>query len=80
MKIGDYFIRESVPQRIANAKGKYSTQFMSGNMMNGKPSRIKNLEDGVRMGGYDVNIRKPAAKQTDFQQPMMSGYSEFWLG
>jgi hypothetical protein len=77
MKIGDYFIKESVPQKIANAKGKFSTQFMSGDLMNEKPSRKKNLEAGARMGGYEVN-RKPATNRTDTQQPMAC-HSEFWI-
>lgn len=79
MKIGDYFIRESVPQRIANAKGKFSTQFMRGDMMNEKTSGKKTIEESVRMEGYEVNVRKPAAKRTDMQQPI-TGHSEFWLG
>ena len=79
MKIGDYFIRESVPQRIANAKGKFSTQFMSGDITNEKTSVNKTPADGFRMEGYELNIRKPMAKRTDMQQPM-AGYSEFWIG
>jgi hypothetical protein len=79
MKIGDYFIRESVPQRIANAKGKFSTQFMRGDMMNEKTSGKKTIEESVRMEGYEVNVRKPTAKRTDMQQPI-TGHSEFWLG
>ena len=79
MKVGDYFIRESVPQRVANAKGKYSTQFMSGDFMKEKSSGIKTMEDGVRMGGYEVNTKKTTKTRTDFQQPL-TGHSEFWLG
>jgi len=79
MKVGDYFIRESVPQRIANTKGKYSTLFMSGDMKNEKKSGKKSSEENYRVGGYDVNSRKPATNRTDFQQPM-AGYSEFWIG
>jgi len=79
MKGGDYFIRESVPQRIANVKGKYSTQFMSGNIKNELSSGKKDMEDSVRMGGYEVNFRKPVTNRNDFQQPM-TGHSEFWLG
>ena len=79
MKSGDYFSRTSVPQRIATTKGKYSTQFMSGDIKNEKTSRITNLEKRVRMGGYDVNGRKPEINRTDMQQPM-AGYSEFWIG
>ena len=79
MKIGDYFIRESVPQRIANTKGKYSSQFMSRDIKNEKKSRITNLEEGVRMRAYDVNVRKPIITGTDKLQPM-ARYSEFWIG
>jgi len=79
MKIGDYFIRKSVPQRSVNAKGKFSTQFMSGNMKNENTTRKKNLEESVRMGVYEVNVGKPAANRTDIQQPI-TGRSEFWLG
>ena len=76
MKVGDYFIRESIPQRIANVKGKYSTQFMSVD----KPSGNRKPEDGFRMKGYDVpNVRKPESKRTNFQHPF-AGHSEFWLG
>ena len=78
MKTVDYLIRESVPQRIANTKGKYSNLFMSGEVKYEKASRITNLEEGIRMGGYDVNVRKPAKNRTDKQQPM-AGYSEFWI-
>jgi len=79
MKIENYFIRESVPQRIANANGKFSTQFMSGNMKNENTTRKKKLEESVRMGGYEVNVNKPAVNRTDMQQPI-TGHSEFWLG
>ena len=78
MKTEDYFIRESVPQRIANAKGKYSTQFMSGDMKNEKKHGNKNLEDSVRMGGYEVSARKPLTNRIDIQQPM-ARHSEFWI-
>jgi len=79
MNVGDYFIRESIPQRVANAKGKYSTLFMSGDMKNEKKSGKKTMEVSSRMGGYNVNVRKPATSLTDAQQPM-AGYSEFWIG
>jgi len=79
MKVGDYFIRESVPQRIANAKGKYSTLFMSGDMNNEKNFGKKTMDESTRMGGYNANVRKPATSRTDTQQPM-AAYSEFWIG
>ena len=78
MKKGEYFIRESVPQRIANAKGKYSNLFMSGDVKCENASRVTSLEEGVNMGGYDVNAKKSAKNRTDRQQPM-AGYSEFWI-
>ena len=78
MKTEDYFMN-SVPQKIANAKGRFSTQFMSGDIKTENLSRKKSLEEGVRMGGYEVNIRKPATSRTDIQQPM-ARYSEFWIG
>ncbi|MDR1154975.1 MAG: hypothetical protein LBL04_09685 [Bacteroidales bacterium] len=79
MKAGDYVVGGSLRQRLANAGGKISAQFMSGDLEKENPSRKKDLEESVRMGGYDVNVRKPATAGTDMQQPM-SGYSEFWIG
>jgi hypothetical protein len=79
MKAGDYFVGSSLRQRLANARGKISTQFMSGDLQKENPSRKTALEESVRMGGYDVNVKKPATTGTDMQQPM-SGYSEFWIG
>ena len=79
MKTGDYFIKKSVSQRIANAKGKFSTQFMSGDMKNEKTSGKKTMEESVRMGGYEVNVRKPVTNRISMQQPI-TGHSEFWLG
>ena len=79
MKTGDFFVENSLAQKLANKNGKISTQFMSGNLEEGNPSRKKALEDSVRMGGYEVNIRKPAKNRTDMQQPM-AGHSEFWIG
>ena len=78
MKVGDYFIRESVPQRIANAKGKYSTLFMSGDMKNVKNYGKKTGEERTRMAGYNVNVRNPGTSRADTMQPM-AGYSEFWI-
>ena len=80
MKTDNYFDKSSVSQRITNAKGKYSTQFMmSGYIRNENPSIKKNLEDSVKMGGYEVQDRKPVMSQTDMQQPM-GRHSEFWIG
>ena len=73
------FVGNSLRQRLANTRGKVSTQFMSGDLQNENPSKKKALEDGLKMGGYDVNIRKPKTARTDMQQPM-AGYSEFWIG
>ena len=79
MKTENYFVRSSVSQRIANSNGRFSNQFMSGDVKNENPSIKKNLEDSVRMGGYDVNVKKPATSRSDMQQPM-GKYSEFWIG
>ncbi len=78
MNAGDYFAGSSLRQRLANARGKISTQFMSGDLQKENPSRKKALEESVRMGGYEVNVRKPVTG-TDMQQPM-AGHSEFWIG
>ena len=77
MKTGDYFIKSNIPQNFSNATGKYSTQFMSGDFQN--LARKKTLEESVRMGGYEVNVRKPKTDRIDMNQPM-SRYSEFWIG
>jgi hypothetical protein len=79
MKAGNYVVGSSLRQRLANARGKVSAQFMSGDLEKENPSRKKDLEESVRMGGYDVNVRKSAITGTDMQQPM-AGYSEFWIG
>jgi len=79
MKTENYFFRNGVSQRITNAKGKYPTQFMSGDEKNENPSFKKSLEDSVRMGGYEVNVNKPPSKRNDMQQPM-GRHSEFWIG
>jgi len=74
-----YFAENSFSQTFANVKGKISTQFMSGDMGKGNKSRNSALEESVRMGGYELNIRKPAQGGTDKLQPM-TGHSEFWIG
>ena len=79
MQTGKNLVGNNLRQRFANTRGKVSTQFMSGDLQKGNPSKNKALEDGLRMGGYEVNVRKPATDRTDMQQPM-SGYSEFWIG
>ena len=79
MKTGVYFAENSFSQTFANVKGKISTQFMSGDMEKGNNSRNRALEDSVRMGGYELNIRKPVQGGIDKLQPM-TGHSEFWIG
>ena len=79
MQVGNNFVGKSMKQRLANTKGKFSTQFMSENLQQENPSKKKALEDGLKMGGYEVNVRKPKTARTDTQQPM-AGYSEFWIG
>jgi len=79
MEKGVYFAENSFSQKFTNVKGKISTQFMSGDMGKGNISRKSALEDSVRMGGYELNIRKPGQGRTDTHQPM-SGHSEFWIG
>ena len=79
MKTENYFGNSTVSQRLSNAKGKYSTQFMSGYINNENLSIKKNLEDSVRMEGYEILDKKPVTSRTDMQQPM-GRYSEFWIG
>ena len=79
MKTENYFGMSGVSQRIANTKGKFSTQFMSGDIKNENPSLKRSVEESVRMGGYEVNVKKPATSRSDLQQPM-GRYSEFWIG
>ena len=79
MKTGYYFAENSFSQKFANVKGKISTQFMSEDLKKKNNSRNKALEESVRMGGYELNIRKPGQGSTDMQQPM-AGHSEFWIG
>jgi len=73
------FVGNSLRQRLANQRGKFSTQFMSGDLQKENLSKRKALEDGLKMGGYEVNVRKPVTTRTDMQQPM-AGHSEFWIG
>ena len=79
MKTGDDHVGSSLRQRIANANGKMSTQFMSGDLRTENPARKKALEDSVKMAGYDVCVKKPSKAKFDMKQPM-AGYSEFWYG
>jgi len=79
MKTGDFFVESSLSQNLANAKGRFSTQFMSGDLRNEYPSRKKAIEESVVMGGYEVNFRKSVNKCTDMQQPTAC-HSEFWIG
>ena len=79
MKTESFFVRSGITQKIASTKGKYSTQFMSGGSKFENSSSKKSMEDGIRMGGYEVNIRKPVTTRSDFHQPM-ARYSEFWIG
>ena len=81
MKSGDYSIRNSLRQKIANAKGKYSSQFMNGDIKRGDLSSRKSLEEGVKMEGYeiDVNIKVVVDHHVDMPKSV-SGHSEFWLG
>ena len=79
MKTEKYFGMSGISQRFANTKGKFSTQFMSGDVKNENPSFKKSIEESVKMGGYEVNVRKPTTRRNDMQQPM-GRYSEFWIG
>jgi hypothetical protein len=79
MKSGDRFIGSSLPPSIASARGKISTQFMRLETEKKNHSAKKALEEGIRMGGYEINIRKPVNNRTDMQQPM-ARHSEFWIG
>jgi len=79
MKTENIFFKSDVSQRIANAKGKYSTQFMCGEISNNNSIIKKTVEDSVRMGGYEVSDRKPANSRVNMQQPI-SQHSENWFG
>ena len=76
MKVGDYFVENTLQQSIANSKGKMSTQFMSADVQRKNPFREKTVES-IGLKGYDVNVRKPMARR-DGQQ-LMSRCSEFWI-
>ena len=78
MNTGVYFAENSFSQKFTNVKGRISTQFMSRDMEKGNISRHRALDDSVRMGGYELNIRKPGQGRTDMHQSM-SGHSEFWI-
>ena len=83
MKSGDYVVRNGLRQKIVNAKGKFFTQFMSGDVSTKENlSKRKALEEGVKMEGYDVNVSKQATttSHTDVKHQPMAGHSEFWLG
>ena len=77
MNSGDNNVGMSLRQSFANSIGKYSSLFMSREQAQKNPSRI-NLEDSVRMEGYDVNVSKPVKNRTDMFQPV-AGNSDFWL-
>ena len=79
MQSGECFVGSGLRQSIANARGKYSTQFMSMESMKDYPSGKKAIEEGVRMEGYEVNIGKTVTHRTDMLQPM-ARHSEFWIG
>jgi len=74
-----YFVRNSLRQNIANARGKYSSLFMSGELNKENPFMKRDLEESLKMGGYEVNIRKQARSRTDMHKPITE-ISEFWLG
>ena len=79
MQQGDYFVMSSLQQKIANARGKFSNQFMNGELKKENPSQKMDLEAGIRMGGYEVNIRRPVNILSDLQQPIARN-SDFWVG
>jgi len=79
MKIEDCLGENSLRQSLANAKGKMSTQFMSGDLRVQNPSKNKSMEDSFRMRGYDVSVKRSTTASFDMKQPM-AGYSEFWIG
>ena len=82
MRSGELLSENSLQRNLANAKGKFSSLFMSSGEIEKKEksSKRKSLEDSVRMEGFDVNANK-ATSHTDMKhhQPM-AGHSEFWLG
>ena len=79
MKTEDRFIIEGMGHSHGNERGKISTQFMSSDFKKKQSSKKNTLEEGLKMGGYEVNVRRPAKSRPDMQQPM-AGYSDFWLG
>ena len=78
MKSGDYFIGNGLRQTMENANGKYSTQFMNGDKKKEYPSNKDALNEGIKMGGYNVNISNRATQRADMNQ-QISGRSDFWL-
>jgi len=74
-----FFVKKSLRENIANTRGKYSNLFMSGVANKENLSIKKDLEAGVRMEGYEVNIRKPVESRSDMHKPI-AGASDIWLG
>ena len=79
MKSGEYFVSSGLKQTIANVRGKYSNQFMSGYLGKENTPAKNTHEDGIKMGGYDVNFRKPVLCRNEIKQPSAAS-SDFWLG
>jgi len=80
MKTENYFFKDSVTQRIANASGKFSNQFMREDTKNVHSSSKRPAEESIKMGGYEINVGKQAASiRVDMRQPV-ARHSEIWLG
>ena len=79
MRTVDYGLDSGLRQKLANAKGRISTQFMSGDLQKkDNLSGKRAIEESVKMEGYEINVKKKAATRTETQQPM-TGHSEFWI-
>ncbi len=80
MRTADYGLGNGLRQKLTNAKGRVSTQFMSGDGQKKENlSKKRAIEESVKMEGYEVIFKKRAAARNETQQPM-NGYSEFWIG
>ena len=79
MKSGDYIeVSNDLRQSIVNAKGRFSNQFMSGELHKVNPSVRKDMEEGIRTGGFEIDIRKQVTALTDMHKPTAVS-SDFWL-
>ncbi len=79
MKATNSVVGSGLRQKLANAKGRFSTQFMSGDLQTENLSKKKAVEESVKMGGYELGFEKKKPARIEPRQPM-TGHSEFWIG